>query len=269
LKYHRPRKRFGQNFLRDPKVIAEVVKKLGISTDNQIVEIGPGRGEMTTLLIKRAKNVWAVEIDRDLIEKLNFRFKGTKSLTILEADALKYDFGEIAVQSGGKIRAVGNLPYNISTQLLFNLLPKKDVFSDLTFMLQKEVAERTVSGPGTKSYGAISLLTHLYSDAKILMEIGPEAFWPKPKVRSSLVRYKLLGQPRVPGDKIELFISLVKAAFHHRRKTLINSVMTDGTLGLSHKAFSQACQDCEIEEKRRGETLNFEEFVRLTEALMS
>ncbi len=261
------RKRFGQNFLSDKGLAQSIVNCLGIEQGDYIVEIGPGRGALTGLLAERASRVWAIEIDRGLARDLANKLKGVDNLSIIEADALNFDFSGLASQAPNPLKAVGNLPYNISTQLLFKLLPRLELFSEFTFMLQKEVASRVVAEPGTKSYGAISLLTRIYSDSEIIMELGPEAFYPKPKVNSGLVRFKLLDQPRIGPAQIELFKKVVRAAFHHRRKTLINSVLTDAGLAITREAFREVCKSSGIDERIRAERLGFKEFERLTEEI--
>jgi 16S rRNA (adenine1518-N6/adenine1519-N6)-dimethyltransferase len=222
---------------------------------------------LTHFLIQKAAFVWAIEIDRDLVKELREKFKNTKNLEIIEGDALHFDFETLARGSSNHIMAIGNLPYNISTKLIFRLLPLNQVFSDFSFMLQKEVAQRLTSGPGTKDYGAASLLTKLYCDAEILMRLGPEAFRPAPKVESAFVHFNLLKKPRVSESQIDVFKNVVKAAFHYRRKTLANSFLKDGRLNLAAEVFANAYKSSGIEPTRRAESISFEEFTRLTESI--
>ena len=219
---HIARKRFGQNFLIDQQVIADIVNAVAPKRDDCVVEIGPGLAALTAPLLQRLDHLHVVEIDRDIIARLKKQYSSDK-LTIHEGDALEFDFGTLA-SSGRQLHIVGNLPYNISTPLLFHLASFADCVYDMHFMLQKEVVLRLAAGPGSKAYGRLSVMTQYYCQVVPVLEVGPGAFKPAPKVDSAVVR--LVPKPR---DKVEVadhrsFANVVRAAFGQRRKTLRNAL---------------------------------------------
>jgi 16S rRNA (adenine1518-N6/adenine1519-N6)-dimethyltransferase len=220
---HRPRKRFGQNFLHDESVIERILDAIDPRPGQRLVEIGPGQGALTRGLLRRAGELDAVELDRDLLEPLQRSCAPLGELRLHNADALKFDFRPLAMD-GRRLRLVGNLPYNISTPLLFHLLDQADVIDDMHFMLQKEVVERMAADPGTKAYGRLSVMLQVSCEVKALFDIGPESFDPPPKVHSSIVRLRPLAEPLLAGVQIRAFGELVAAAFAHRRKTLRNNL---------------------------------------------
>lgn len=215
---HIPRKRFGQNFLQDQTVISEIINAVSPSKDDIIIEIGPGLGALTKPLLARTNHLHVVEIDRDIIARLKTTF--SEQLTIHEGDALTFDFGSIS----GQKKIIGNLPYNISTPLLFHLADFNDQVLDMHFMLQKEVVERMVAEPSTADYGRLSVMLQYYFDMELLFIVPPTAFWPPPKVESAVVR--MLPSPGRCGvvTDFSLFSQLVKQAFGQRRKTLRNNL---------------------------------------------
>lgn len=216
---HRPRKRFGQNFLVDQQVIDEIIAAISPQPDHHVVEIGPGFGALTTQLIQSVKKLDVVEIDRDLVETLKQQFVSEK-LTIHAADALRFDFSAL----GRNIRIVGNLPYNISTPLLFHISQFSDQIADMHFMLQKEVVERMVGMPSSPQYGRLSVMLQYRFHMEHVFTVPATAFRPMPKIESAIVR--MLPVPRsdlhVRDEKI--FARIVAAAFSQRRKTLRNSL---------------------------------------------
>jgi 16S rRNA (adenine1518-N6/adenine1519-N6)-dimethyltransferase len=218
---HVPRKRFGQNFLRDPGVIQEIVAAVGPAPSDRLVEIGPGEGVLTRELLQSGACLEAIELDRDLVAALKRRFAGVGRLRIHEGDAMKFDLRTIA--TGAKLRVVGNLPYNISTPLLFHLFDQIDVIEDMHFMLQKEVVDRLCAGAGDDQYGRLSVMAALYCQAQHLFDVGPECFHPQPKVVSAVVR---LVPHAVPPDAgmVKRVSAVVVAAFGQRRKTLRNAL---------------------------------------------
>ena len=220
---HRARKRFGQNFLRDPVVIRRIVDSIRPTRDQHLVEIGPGLGVITRDLLSRAGRLDVVELDRDLIPALRALDPTKERLIVHQADALKFQFCRLAAP-GEKLRLVGNLPYNVSTPLLFHLLQQAHCIVDLHLMLQKEVVARMSAEPGGKTYGRLSVMLQLYCKVTPLFDIGPGAFHPVPKVESSFVRLRPYAAPRVPAEHRERFAGLVTQAFSHRRKTLRNSL---------------------------------------------
>ncbi|MEW7983217.1 MAG: 16S rRNA (adenine(1518)-N(6)/adenine(1519)-N(6))-dimethyltransferase RsmA [gamma proteobacterium symbiont of Phacoides pectinatus] len=220
---HRPRKRFGQNFLHDPGVIARIVSNIAPRPGDNLVEIGPGQGAITVQLLRAAGSMSAVELDRDLIEPLTRLYADLGQLEIYSADALRFDFARLA-RPGHPLRLVGNLPYNISTPLLFHLLECRAPVRDMHFMLQKEVVERMAAAPGGKEYGRLSVMLQVRCRVEPLFDIGPGAFRPAPKVESAFVRLLPFATPPYRIDDGVRFAAIVAAAFSQRRKTLRNSL---------------------------------------------
>ncbi len=217
---HRARKRFGQHFLTDPGVIDAILRAVHPTREDVIVEIGPGRGAITKALAASAGHLHAVELDRDLVAHLRHEYEGTPTVSIHEADALAFDFSSL----GDRLRIVGNLPYNISTPLLFHLLKVRDRILDMHFMLQKEVVDRMAAGPGSKAYGRLGIMLGCYLNIESLFDVDRSAFDPPPEVTSAVVRL----DPLPPGTfdiRDETILShVVKSAFMKRRKTIRNSL---------------------------------------------
>ncbi|MFO1397576.1 MAG: 16S rRNA (adenine(1518)-N(6)/adenine(1519)-N(6))-dimethyltransferase RsmA [Burkholderiales bacterium] len=254
MKGHVPRKRFGQNFLADPHYVARIVDAVAPQPGDNIVEIGPGLAALTEALIARAGRVTAIEIDRDLAARLRDRF-APGVLTLHEADALAFDFATL----GADVRVVGNLPYNISTPLLFHLAQYDAQVRDVTVMLQKEVVARMAAEPGSADFGRLSVMLQVKFAVTRLFLVPPGAFRPAPKVDSAIARLVPLGA-RKPAVRDEaLFGRIVAAAFAQRRKTLRNA--------LSALADTESLQAAGIDPGARGETLAVADFVRLANAL--
>jgi 16S rRNA (adenine1518-N6/adenine1519-N6)-dimethyltransferase len=253
---YRPRKRFGQHFLHDRNVVGRIVAALAPQAGDHVVEIGPGTGALTRELLTRVAHLDAVELDRDLIARLETEFPRDK-LTLHNADALKFDFCKIASGSG-KMRLIGNLPYNISTPLLFHLLDQAGCIKDMLFMLQKEVVERLRAAPGGKDYGRLSVMIQYRCAVEKLIDVGPGAFTPPPKVDSAVVRLVPHATPPVAVDAPERFALLVRAAFASRRKTLRNNLR--GLLS------AEDMLALGIDPVRRAETLSLAEFASLSNA---
>lgn len=216
------RKRFGQHFLHDPGTIERILQAISPKPSDPLVEIGPGRGALTGGLLDAAGALDAIEIDRGLAAELRERFAGRATFLLHETDALTFDFGALARERGGKLRVVGNLPYNISTPLLFHLLSHRPAVEDLHVMLQKEVVDRMVAAPGTGEYGRLTVMLAPWTQIDRLFEIGPGAFQPPPRVRSAVARVRMRALPAFAVD--ERFSRVVAAAFSQRRKTLRNSL---------------------------------------------
>ena len=216
---HRPRKRFGQNFLEDRAVIDAIVRVIDPQRDDLFVEIGPGLGVLTAPLLDKLAHLHVVEIDRDLAARLRGRFAADR-LSIHNLDVLDFDF----ISLGGPFRVAGNLPYNISTELLFRLEAAGTRLRDGHFMLQREVVDRMVAEPSTAAYGRLSVMLQNRFHMERLIDVPPEAFNPPPKVQSAVVRLRPLATPVVPAEERELFARLVTAAFTQRRKTLRNAL---------------------------------------------
>lgn len=221
--HHAPRKRFGQHFLCDQSIIQRIVSAIAPRPEQHLIEIGPGQGAITLPILKLARKLEVVELDRDLIPDLHARTDRVGELRIYEADALEFDFASVR-QDARQLRVFGNLPYNISTPLIFHLLTYADSISDMVFMLQKEVAERLAAQPDSEHYGRLSVMTQYHCAVEILFDVPPSAFFPPPRVDSSIIR--LVPHQTYPyiAKDVVLLEQVVKLAFGQRRKTLRNSL---------------------------------------------
>jgi 16S rRNA (adenine1518-N6/adenine1519-N6)-dimethyltransferase len=251
---HTPRKRFGQNFLHDPAVIGRIVAAVHPLPTETLVEIGPGQGAITLPLLAAAGKLSVVELDRDLVLPLQNRCRDAGELTVYNRDALRFDF--CALATAGPLRVIGNLPYNISTPLLFHLLDQHRCISDMHFMLQKEVVERMAAGPGSGAYGRLSVMLQYRCQVEMLFSIGPGAFNPPPKVDSAFVRLVPHASPPVAVDDEALFATLVRHAFAQRRKTLRNT--------LRELLDANGISAAGVDPSARAETLSLNEFAALT-----
>ncbi len=251
---HRPRKRFGQNFLHDPGTIDRILAAVAPRPGEHLVEIGPGQGAITASLLASGCRLDAVELDRDLVRRLQEGFGALPNFRLHSADALRFSF--CTLQEGEEpLRIVGNLPYNISTPLLFHLLEESHCIRDMHFMLQREVVDRMAATPGSKSYGRLSVMLQVRCKVERLFAIGPGAFRPPPKVESAFVRLVPYREPPWPVADFELFSRLVSQAFSQRRKTLRNTLkglLPPGTL-----------ESCGIDPGGRAEQLSPAQFVAL------
>jgi 16S rRNA (adenine1518-N6/adenine1519-N6)-dimethyltransferase len=251
---HEAKKRFGQNFLHDAGVIDRIIRSINPQPGDAIVEIGPGLGALTAPLLKKIEKLRVVELDRDVVPHLLTNCENNPGLEIIMADALKVDYGALA-PAGGKLRLVGNLPYNISTPILFHLLRYADQIADMHFMLQKEVVDRMAAEPGDDDYGRLTVALAARAHVAKLFTVGPGAFTPAPKVDSAIVRLV----PRPPAFEIvdqTLFDRIVAAAFSQRRKTLSNGLKTLMT--------ADQIREAGIDPGIRAERLSAEQFANLT-----
>ncbi len=221
---HLARKRFGQNFLNDPYIIDHIVSAIHPLPEQAVVEIGPGLGALTEPVAERLDTLTVIELDRDLAARLQTHpFLGPK-LTIFQQDAMTFDFAELAAQKGQPLRVFGNLPYNISTPLMFHLFSYTHAIKDMHFMLQKEVVNRLVAGPGSKAYGRLSVMAQYYCQVIPVLEVPPESFTPAPKVDSAVVRLVPHATHPYPVSDIRVLSRITTEAFGKRRKTLRNSL---------------------------------------------
>jgi 16S rRNA (adenine1518-N6/adenine1519-N6)-dimethyltransferase len=258
LPAHQPRKRFGQNFLRDAQVIARIVDAIAPKSDDRLVEIGPGQGAMTLPLLQRAGALTAIELDRDLIPTLRASCAPHGALEIIQSDVLQVDFQTLSQQLGGTLRVAGNLPYNISTPLLFHLMSQLNCVQDMHFMLQKEVVMRMAASPGGKDYGRLSVMLQAQCQVVPLFDVAPASFFPAPKVWSAIVR--LLPHSAQPSkEALSALDRVVRAAFSARRKTLSNALK--GTLT------SEQITAAEVDPGARAETLSQAAYWRLVQQL--
>jgi dimethyladenosine transferase len=219
---HTPRKRFGQNFLRDESVIEAIAGAVAPQAEDHLVEIGPGEGALTQALIGSGCQLDAVELDRNLRARLLAAFSTYPRFTLHSADALKFDFAALSID-GKPLRVVGNLPYNISTPLIFKLLDCAHIVSDMHFMLQLEVVERLAASPGSKDWGRLGVMAQFQCEVEHLFDVPPEAFYPPPKVQSAIVRLTPHKTPPYPDVDRDALASVVTQAFAQRRKTLRNN----------------------------------------------
>jgi len=245
------RKRFGQHFLHDPGVIRRILDAISPAPEDRIVEIGPGRGALTWGLLQRARALDVIEIDRDLARSLQADSRATKDLRMHVEDALATDFGRLRAD-GAPLRIVGNLPYNISTPLLFRLLSQRAAIADMHFMLQKEVVDRMTAQPSNKTYGRLTVMLAAVAEVEKLFDVGPGAFQPRPKVWSAIVRLRPTLAPRFEIGNDGVLRMLVTAAFSHRRKILSN--------GLKGLLTPEEIESCGIDSQLRPEALTPAQF---------
>jgi len=245
------RKRFGQHFLHDPGVIRRILDAIAPAPEDRIVEVGPGRGALTWGLLQRARALDVIEIDRDLAQSLQADSRATKNLRIHVEDALDTDFGRLRAD-GGPLRIVGNLPYNISTPLLFRLLSQRAAIADMHFMLQREVVDRMTAQPSNKAYGRLTVMLAAVAEVEKLFDVGPGAFQPRPKVWSAIVRLRPTLAPRFEIGNDGVLRMLVTAAFSHRRKILSN--------GLKGFLTQEEIESCGIDSQLRPEALTPAQF---------
>jgi 16S rRNA (adenine1518-N6/adenine1519-N6)-dimethyltransferase len=254
---HRPRKRFGQNFLHDERVVDRIVAAIAPARTDRLVEIGPGLGALTAPLLQRVDRLDVVELDRDLAAALPERLGRPPGLVVHQGDALDFDFAALA--GDRRLRVVGNLPYNISTPLLFHLLDQADAIADMHFMLQREVVDRLTAGPGTRQRGRLGVMAGARATVQPLLRVPAGAFRPAPKVESAVVRLVPRRLTEVEAARLPRLERVVRQAFGQRRKTLRNTLR--GLLD------ADALQACGIEPERRAETLTLAEFDRLADAV--
>jgi len=255
---HRARKRFGQNFLVDHGVIREIVRAIHPRPDDQLVEIGPGKGAITALLADSCNHLSVIELDRDLVPWLKVKFEKHPDFRLFQADALSFDFAQIAT-TDTPLRIVGNLPYNISTPLIFHLLSYSHQVEDMHFMLQKEVVKRMAAQPGESAYGRLGIMVQYYCAVENLFEVPPTAFDPAPKVDSAIVRLTPYKTLPFPADNIKMFERLVNVAFQQRRKTLRNA--------LKQMIPTEIIDSLPVDAGARAETLSLQTFVELSNLL--
>jgi 16S rRNA (adenine1518-N6/adenine1519-N6)-dimethyltransferase len=261
------KKSMGQNFLIDENVLARIVKAVNICPDQRVLEIGPGKGALTVLLAREAAHVVAVELDKRLVSFLRDKFQKAENVEVVEGDILKTDLSRLlADRWPGKWKAAANLPYNISSQVLFKFMDNRSLFSELVLMLQKEVGERLVARPCCKEYGILSVFCRLYFDISRELLVRPGSFRPVPKVDSLVLRFRVLESPRVEvGDEM-FFRKVVKSAFAQRRKTLWNCLKS-AFPQVSEADLGQVFEQSGVDPRRRGETLSLEEFAVLAKAI--
>lgn len=261
-------KEMGQNFLSDPSTARRIVHRAGIDRDTKVLEIGPGLGALTLHIARETRRVTAVEKDRRLVPLLKQELadQGIDWVEILNQDILKTDLAEIA--AGEKLVVIGNLPYNISSQILIRLVLERSYIDRAYLMFQKELAQRLIAQPGTKAYSCLSAVAGYASRIHVAAEVGPACFFPRPDVDSTVLEFEFFDRPEVPAELEPLIFGVIKAAFSKRRKSLKNS-MAGGELGLAKPMVAEALKMAGIAPERRAETLSVEEFISLTRAVGS
>lgn len=261
-------KRYGQNFLIDSNILEKIVASAGITEEDTVLEIGPGIGTLTQHLAEAAKKVICVEIDKNMIPVLEYTLADFENVTVINQDILKADIVNILKENGAEsAKVVANLPYYITTPIIMELLEKDLPIESITVMIQKEVAERMQTGPGSKDYGALSLAVAFYSKAEVKMTVSPNCFIPRPNVDSAVIRLDKLKEPAVKvKDRAEMF-RIIKGAFEQRRKTLTNALSHSSVYKTDKKNIENALLEMGKNINIRGEELTLEEFARLSDIL--
>lgn len=263
---HRTKKRFGQHFLIDPSILDEIVSVADVSSGDPVLEIGPGCGTLSLMLMHRGAEVTAVELDRDAARFLEEALAPHYPFTLHHGDALEVDFKEVLATTPVPWKVVANLPYNVGTEVMFRLFEVSDRIESMTLMFQREVANRIVAEPGESGYGVLSLMAQLHSEVHLAMTLGPGAFVPPPRVHSSVVQFRPLEKTRIEDEGIRrVFKKIVRAAFQMRRKTLANGLKS---LGCEKEEVEAILESLGLKAKIRPEKLSFQEFQGLAEALV-
>ena len=259
-------KRFGQNFLIDTHVLDKIIAASNITKDDFVLEIGPGIGTMTQYLADAAREVVAVEIDDALIPILQDTLKDWENVTVLHGDILKTDLNRLAKErNGGRpIKVVANLPYYITTPIIMGLFENQVPLESITIMVQKEVADRMQTGPGSKDYGALSLAVQYYAKPQIVANVPPNCFMPRPKVGSAVIRLTRHEQPPVAVEDEELMFRIIHASFNQRRKTLVNGLKNSSELNFTKEQIEAAITACGFPLTIRGEALTLQQFADLS-----
>ncbi len=262
-------KKYGQNFLIDPHVLDKIVSAAGITEEDFVVEIGPGIGTLTQYLAHAAREVCAVEIDRNLLPILEETLSGWDNVTVICQDILKTDLQKLAEEKnqGKPMKIVANLPYYITTPIIMGLLEKQVPLESMTVMVQKEVAQRMQAEPGNKEFGALSLAVRYYAEPYLAANVPPNCFIPRPGVGSAVIRLTRREKPPVETKDPQWMFRLIRAAFNQRRKTLLNGLRNDPELGLTREAAEAAIRECGLDPAVRGETLGLPEYAALADVL--
>jgi len=263
-------KRFGQNFLIDTHVLEKIIKSAEITKDDLVLEIGPGIGTMTQYLCENAREVVAVEIDKNLIPILeNDTLAEYDNVTVINEDILKLDLNKLVEErnGGNRIKVVANLPYYITTPIIMGLFESHVPLQNITVMVQKEVADRMQAGPGSKDYGALSLAVQYYATPYIAANVPQNCFMPRPNVGSAVIRLTLHEEPPVKVKEEALMFALIRASFNQRRKTLVNGLTNAAELNLSKEEVQAALEQMGLSATIRGEALSLEQFAELTNLL--
>ena len=264
-----PKKKFGQNFLSDPALLSEIADCADITKDDDILEIGPGTGNLTKILASRARSVTAIEIDRELIPFVTVAAEPFGNTRVINADIMKSDIKALLPPDAGHLKVVANIPYYITTPLVTKLLSCGISFESLVLLVQKEVAVRMAAPPGSRDCGAISYFVSWRSVPRIMLSVPPEAFYPVPKVESALIRLDILKDRPIKVLDEELMFSLIRAGFELRRKTLVNAIAADSALSgrFSKEMTIEALSELSMDQNIRAERLTLSDFGALADHL--
>lgn len=259
-------KKFGQNFLIDPHVLDKIINAAEITKEDCVIEIGPGIGSVTQALIDNAGKVISIEIDDQLIPILTEQFGGCENFRLIHKDVLKVDLHKLIAEESPnrRIKVVANLPYYITTPIIMMLLEHNLPIESITVMVQKEVADRMASGPGSKQYGAITVAMKYYCDTYLVANVPQNCFMPRPNVDSAVIKLTLHQEPIVDINDEEQLLKIIKAAFSQRRKTLLNTFASNGNLGLSKEEIKNVLDESGIGASTRGETLSLDDYAMLS-----
>ena len=264
-------KKFGQNFLIDERVLEKIISAAEVNKDDFVLEIGPGIGTMTQYLAENAREVMAVEIDKNLIPILSDTLSAYDNVSILNADILKVDIAKIVEEkNGGKqVKVVANLPYYITTPIIMGLFESHVPIDSITVMVQKEVADRMQSGPGTKDYGALSLAVQYYAEPYVVANVPPNCFMPRPNVGSAVIRLQVHKNPDIRVKDESLMFRIIRASFNQRRKTLQNSLSHDPQLGINKEVVARILEEMGLSATIRGEALSLQQFAQFSDLVFT
>ena len=262
-------KKFGQNFLIDTHVLDKIIRESGVSKDDMVIEIGPGIGTMTQYLCENAREVVAIEIDKNLIPILEDTLSSYDNVTVINEDVLKVDIKKLAEEKNGgrPVKVVANLPYYITTPIIMGLFESHVPIDSITIMVQKEVADRMQEGPGSKEYGALSLAVQYYAKPEIVAIVPPNCFMPRPNVGSAVIRLTCHEKPPVEVKDEGFMFNLIRASFNQRRKTLVNGLTNASFLSVTKDQVAEALEKMELSATIRGEALSLEQFAQLSNIL--
>ncbi len=263
----RPRKKLGQHFVVNAKILEWIIESASLGAEDIVVEIGAGLGSLTVPLAERAKKVYAVELDPRLANALKDRSAINDRIEVIQGDALQVDFTPWYDQWQRKMKVVANLPYEISSPMIFRFFEERKCFSLLVLMLQLEVARRVVARPGTKDYGPLSVWSQLYTRAEIVLSVNPRAFYPAPRVNSAVVKFEILPEPSVEVEDERILQQVIRLAFTYRRKTLVNALRLGEFSCLSPAKIGEALKSAGVSPQSRGEALSLREFSKLARIL--
>ncbi len=266
LKIH-PRKKLGQHFVIDERIIKRIVNAAELQASDIVIEIGAGLGNLTAPLAEQAHHLYAIEIDQRLVGELQKEFKGNEKVEIVHGDALEIDFAPWFKKWKKKMKVVANLPYEISSPLIFRFFRERQYFSLLILMLQVEVARRIIALPGTKEYGPLSIWSELYSRPQILFTVGSQAFFPPPRVDSAVVKFEIFPEANLNEKTEEILSAVIRAAFTYRRKTILNALKMAGLSSFPLENITTALKAAGIPPEARGETITLRQFQTFSEQL--